>query len=558
MITGRTHLDDFNAYVDGVMEGRITVGAMVRLAVERHVADIKRDAFDFDVKSLNRVCQFFRAMRHTTGDYAGQNFELRQFQKFIVGSIFAWKREDGTRRYRDAYVSLGRGNGKSPLGAGVGNYCAWHDNEARADVVSAATTRDQAAIVWTEASLQVENCGSASLRNRITTHKLNMSDPLTYSRFRPLGSDSKNTDGLNLHCAIQDELHEWRPRHRGLWDKINSAFGKRRQPLRLMVTTAGDDDSEIWQEQYDESRQVLEGILNDDAHFAYIAEIDDDDDPTDPAVWVKANPMLAEPDSPVQVAYLERLAEQAKANPAKLQILKRYHCNKQVVSFYRLIPSNEWSKGEGELPDLDGRECFAGFDFGWRDDLAALTLVFPMGEDQYALKSFAWIPEDCPHELHKQPWARFTQRGELRVTEGNTTDTAAIRATVEDVRARYQLKSFAADDSNARELLTWTQNDLGIETFPFYQTCRNYNAPVRDFVAAVTSGNMLHGDNQLLAWTADNLTVREDSEGRVMPSKAKSRGKIDPIVAGIMAFSEAKFSTPATWHYQTSEMDEPI
>ena len=288
--------DPARAYIDDVLKGRIVAGRLVRLAVERHQRDLKtaKDrGLRFDPKAAKRVLDFFGRLRHSKGEWAGQPFVLAPWQAFILWVVFGWMRADGSRRFRTAYHEVSRKNGKSTLAAGVGLYLFAADQEAGAEVYTAATKRDQARIVHSEAVRMVAS--SPGLSRFITTFKDNLSLLRTGSKYEPLGADADTMDGLNISGAIIDELHAHPTRK--VWDVIETGTGARRQPLLFAITTAGFDRHSVCWEQHDYGVKVLEGVIEDDTFFAYIAALDPEDDWQDASVWIKANPNLGDFDN---------------------------------------------------------------------------------------------------------------------------------------------------------------------------------------------------------------------------------------------------------------------
>jgi phage terminase large subunit-like protein len=553
-------------YIEGVLSGRIIASKLVKAAAQRHLDDLKNGearGLYFNEESANYHINFFPCIKHTTGEYAGEPFELRAFQKFIIWVLFGWKRvSDDMRRFRFAFISMARGNGKSPFVAALllMLFAADDPPEPRAQVYSFATKEKQARIVWEEAYEQVGT--SPVLESMITRLKSNMNDPSTGSKFEPSGSDSKVSDGWIIHGAGIDELHAWSERHRGLFEKIETAMGKRRQPMAVIITTAGDDQSDIWQEVYDFCVQVVnrDSDVESDQHFVFIAEIDREEpceacggngcgacgmsgalpiNALDEKYWAMANPMLLEPHSPVKIDHLRTMANAARIQPVARNKFLRYHANQLVASFYRLISPELWAKGNGSLTITDGMTCYAGFDWGWRNDLAALAMLFPMGNRTYQVKVQCWIPEECKRDLSREPWATWIRLGLLSVTQGDTTDVDAIYQYMADAVKRYEIKGLAYDPNNAREFSTKCVNEWGIATYDFWQTCRRYNEPTRELLTAMQEKRLLHGGNPLLAWCAGNLCVREDSNEYIMPAKSKSADKIDPCVSTIMALGIA-------------------
>jgi len=232
----------------------------------------------------------------------------------------------------------------------------------------------------------------------------------------------------------------------------------------------------------------------------------------------------------------------------------------------KILPAELWANGSGELPDLVGRECHAGFDWGWRDDLAAMALVFPLDyktvevqpeagttdaepfQEQrrtYAALVRAWCPAAAPRDLHAEPWASWINAGWLTITPGNTTDTSAIYSQLKADSETYGIKTIAMDSNNCREFGSRVNTLFGIEPFWFGQTTSKYNEPTHELVNALKEKRFFHGDNDLLSWSAGNLVVETDSREYIRPAKKQARDKIDPMVALIMALSECQFAEKA-------------
>lgn len=193
------------------------------------------------------------------------------------------------RRYRTAYNEVARKNAKSTVSSGIGLYMAGADGEGGAEVYSAATTRDQARIVFNDAVNMIKQ-SKAALGRLMEFNKMAIFQERTASKFEPLSSDANNLDGLNIHCAIVDELHAHRTR--AVWDVLETATGARSQPLLFAITTAGFNKEGICYDTRDYATKVLNGIVEDDSFFAIIYTLDDEDDPFDESVWQKANPGL--------------------------------------------------------------------------------------------------------------------------------------------------------------------------------------------------------------------------------------------------------------------------
>lgn len=568
MATATTTAELVREYEDDVLSGRVPAGTLVRRAVERQRLDMRlgsRRGLVFDEDAAADACAFYPLLCHTTGEYSGQPFELRRFQSWIVWVLFGWHREDGRRRFRHAFLSLGRGNGKSPFAAATMLQLVFADlpTEDRAEGYCFATKRDQAKIVFEEAKRMVENC--PALRSAVTIHRLNM-----YSRdgstLQPMGSDSKNTDGLVPHACVLDELHEWRDEYRPLYDKIETAMGKRRQPMMLAITTAGDDRSHLWLEMRERSDYVLSQVVSPperwvgDDLFAYVAEVDQADDVFDEGVWAKANPMLAEPDSPVKIDHLRSMASKAKGNPLAESRFRRYHCNQLVRSVEKPIPPELFAKGRDEPPPLaTGEPVYVGLDLARSRDMAAVAIVQPYMDDgvkRYGCRVHAWTCEQPGEDLQQsEAFARVRLADNVEVHPGNQIDYGSIRSFLLNLAETSWIKSIAFDDNWARETGQWMVNEAGLPALACPQTSRAYNEPVTRFLEELAAGRISHGNDPVLAWFANNLVVRTDARGLKMPDKLESKQKIDGMVALLMAFREALMAPEESNYYDDNDLE---
>jgi phage terminase large subunit-like protein len=544
-------------YIDDVQSGRRVAGRHEKQAVLRHLNDLKKRGkkwkYRFDEELATQACNFFPLLKLTDGEYADDPFELKPFQAFIVWSVFGWVRiSDRMRRYRYALIELARGNGKTPFLAGIALLCFAFDNppEPRAECYAAATTQEQADRQFFD-DLKAFIGINPQLAEMLEVHPGCINLPATGAKFSCLSSDGSVADGLRIHFAAIDEFHEWvGKKHRKLWGKLKTAMGKRRQPLIVIITTAGSDESDLWLEVYEGAVKVVDqsNKIEQEDLFVFICEIDDGDDPFDEKVWAKANPMLEF--GVVKIDHLRSMANEATWNPTTKHDLVRYHCNKRITTAIKLIPPELWARGNEELPDLEGKQCHGGFDWGWKDDLAALALVFPLGGQhigsewrrRYATIVDAWIPEGTARDLSEEPWATWIEEGVLRVTPGVSTDTSAIYQRLDELRRTYGIATIAMDGNNAREFGSRIVTEFGMEAYYFGQNHGKYNEPTRELVQALKDDRFIHGGNPLLAWSAGNVVGSQDGRGYVKPEKDRSQDKIDPMCAVIMGLSEVLYT----------------
>lgn len=224
----------------------------------------------FDEQAAKIAIAFFHVLRHWKGEWGGKPVTLEPPQQFWVWSLFGWKREDGTRRFRTGYLEVGRKNGKTLLAAGIGLYLAFAEGEPGAEVYSAATKRDQAKISHKDATEMVKK--SPQLKTMIGVYRDNLHHTESGSKFEPLASDYNSLDGLNVHGVIADELHAWPSPE--LWGVLKTGTGARRQPLMLAITTAGTDQQGVCYSQREYLTRILKGVIEDDAFWGIIYAID--------------------------------------------------------------------------------------------------------------------------------------------------------------------------------------------------------------------------------------------------------------------------------------------
>jgi phage terminase large subunit-like protein len=545
-------------YMAGVRSGEIVAGRLVKLAVDRHTDDLNnanKRGFYFDVTAATQAVAFFpMCLRHSIGEWNDTPFELQPWQQFITWVLFGWKStETGARRFRKAYITLARKNGKTTFAAGLALKTLYLDDpvEAAAQVYCVATKEDQAKLLFNEAQRMVQKCPWLFKRSKIRKAPNLIEYSQLSSIFKPLGSDSDGTDGLNPHCIVMDELHAWREHHRPLKEKLSTGGASRRQPLEIIITTAGDNDSLLWQEEEEYAARSVESVVSgnvfDDSYFAFMATIDELDDPLDPAVWGKANPNLG---ISVKQSYLEKQATEARNQASKHNAFVRYHANRKTETRKREISIEQWAKGNHPLTITPGQECHAGLDLGRSSDFAALALVFPIrstnadGDEvtRYELLTKCWTCSDGKVDVTRQPFAQWITDGKLTCHRGNAIDFNEIEREIADIASEYNIVTLAYDKTYAREMAMRLQDEHGLRMFEFTQTPRFYNEPFRKFIVELDSGRISHGGDPVLEWQIGNLENSPNAKDEWMPNKGNSRNKIDAVVATFMAFSECLFA----------------
>jgi phage terminase large subunit-like protein len=524
-------------YALDVNAGRLLCNRLIKLACRRYTNDLKtgkKRGLYFDKAAAQHALDFFGFLRHSKGEWAGEPFVLSPWQQFIVYNLFGWMRQDGTRRFRIAYDEVPRKNGKTTLAAGIELYLFFADGEPGAEVYTAATKRDQARIAHSEAERMVT--ASPALSKRIGIVRDNMHVIGTASKCEPLGADADTMDGLNVHGAVMDELHAHK--NRKMYDVMETATGSRRQPLIFIITTAGHDRHSICWELHDYGIKILEGVIEDDTFFVFIAGVDEDDDWTDPKIWEKANPNWGISCKPDDVA---RLAKKAMEMPAAQNAFRRLRLDEWTEQEVRWLNIIDWDKCDKpvEPRELLGRECWGGLDLSTKIDLTALVLLFPPldEDDDYKVIWRFFIPGDNVQQRVKRdrvPYDVWIKQGFIIATDGNVIDYEYIRNEIAELSQSYAIQEIGFDPWNATQTALQLQDD-GFNMVEMRQGIRTMAEPTKELEALVKSRRFSHGGNPVARWNASNVTVRTDANENYMPDKSKSTERIDGIVAALIA-----------------------
>lgn len=352
--------DPVTDYALRVQAGDIVAGPWVRLAAKRHLSDLASGherGLVWRQERADHVIQFIECLRHYQGATAGQRFRLSAWQKFVVGSLFGWYTTDGQRRFRIAYVEIGKGNGKTPLAAAVALYALVADGEAGAEVYSAATSRDQAGICFNDAKEFVLKC--APLANRLQVGINNIAYLATSSFFRVVSAEGRGLDGKRPHVVIVDELHEHPTAT--VVEKMRAGTKGRTRALIFEITNSGYDQTTVCFEHHDYSTKVLLGVIDNDSWFAYVAALDKGEDPyEDESVFIKANPNLG---VSLTLQYLREQVREGKDLPSKRNMVLRLNFCKWTEASEGWCDLDHWDQCATPVHTsaLVKRKCFGGW-----------------------------------------------------------------------------------------------------------------------------------------------------------------------------------------------------
>ena len=538
----RKATDPVTAYAKAVSGRKILAGSWVRLACARHLRDLKerkKTGFAWAPERAQKAIEFFAEMLVLEN---GHPFVLEPFQQFIVGSLFGWYGRDGARRYRTAYNEIGKGNGKSPLAAGLGLYGLLADGERSAEVYSAATTQDQARIVWRDADRMIEQSPelNADLGGVVKREAACLSYGKPDSVFRPVSSEHKGLDGKRVHFGLIDELHE-HP-NAMVVDKIRAGTKARKNALIFEITNSGWDRHSVCWDHHEYSLKVLQGIIDNPSWFAYVCALDEKDDWRNPKVWIKANPGLG---TILPLKYLQEQVAEAVGMPSKENLCRRLNFCEWTEQSIRAIPMEEWDRGSTtiDLASLRGRRCYGGLDLAKVNDLSAFVLAFPPeGDDEpWIVLVWYWLPQDdmlTRVRRDRVPYDVWVREGFIETTPGNVTDYGFIEAKIVSLSSEYLIQEIAFDRTFGGEIV---QNLMaeGLAMVEFGQGFISMAAPTSELLRLVKAGELQHGGNPVLRWNASNLATAEDAAGNLKPDKEHSYERIDGITALCNALGRA-------------------
>lgn len=565
------------AFARSALAGDIVAGPDVRNACQRHLNDLERGGergLVWDQAAADRAIGFFEdVLCLNGGDYEGSPFQLAPWQAFVVGSLFGWYVDDGVRRYRLAYIETGKGSGKSPLIAGIGLYGLVADGEQRAEIYAAATKKDQAMIMFRDAVSMVTM--SPKLGARIEqsgrNEKIwNLFYPNTNSFFRAISNDDGQS-GPRPHMGLLDEVHEHKTA--SAVEMMRAGTKNRRRALVAMITNSGSDKNSVAGQYHDYGVRVCRGDVIDDTFFAFICSLDEGDDPlTDEACWPKVNPSLdfipeGRTDGIPGRRYLREQVLAARGLPAKEAVVKRLNFCVWTAAENPWISGDVWLGAAERVPMrmLRNRPCVAGLDLASTTDLTSFVLEFyPTEADpHWRLLSYFWIPD---HDLEgrenrdRVPYRVWIAEGHLETTPGRAISKLHVLRRLQTICAYFDVRKIGYDRWRIEDLKQlMIEHDIELpEMEPFGQGYQSMSPAVDEFERRLLGmppqvldeeGNPLdidvsefevvetlrHDGNPVLTMCAANAVTTSDPANNRKVDKAKSNGRIDGIVASVIA-----------------------
>ena len=491
----------------------------------------------YDKKKADRAVTFIENLCHTKGKWAGTPFWLLPWQEQLIRDIFGIVKPDGNRQFRTAFVEICKKVGKSELAAAVALYLLYADNEPSAEVYGAAADRQQASIVFDVAKQMVEMSPALMKRSKLMGATKRIVNYSNAGYYQVLSAEVGGKHGFSVSGLVFDEIHT-QP-NRQLYDVLTKGSSDARQnPLHFIITTAGNDRHSIAYELHTKAVDILEGRRVDPTFYPVVYGLKDDEDWEDEANWYKVNPSLG---YTVDIERLRDAYREAKQNPADEITFKWLRCNMWVSSTVAWIPDAIYMRGNEpiDMDALAGRDCYAGLDLSSTGDITALVLIFPPRdeEEKYVLLPYFWIPEETiPRRVkaNSVPYDIWEKQDYIMSTEGNVIHYDFIEKFIMDLSEKYHILEIAVDRWNATQMIQNLEGE-GFTIVPFGQGFSSMSAPTKEFYRLLMEGRIIHGGNPVLRWMAGNVVIDTDPTGNIKVTKAKSKEKIDGIVAAIMA-----------------------
>lgn len=522
-------------YFNKIEAGEIVTSKRVYNVYKKLVHDIDHpDAFIFDEEKANRPIEFIeRFCKHSKGEWAGKPIKLELFQKAYINALFGFiDKKTGYRRYKESFFMVARKNGKSTMLAGLALYMLLGDKEPGAEVYSVATKKDQAKIVFDEACHMVQQ--SPELKKFIKKRKSDLYFSLAMSKFMPLGKNSDTLDGPNSHCVIIDELHGVKDRN--LYEVMKQSQSARRQPLLIMITTAGTVRENIFDDIYDYATKVVDGTITDETFLPIMYELDDRNEWKDPTAWRKANPALG------SIKKLEDLiakVERAKQSPKDLTgiLCKDFNVRENSATAWLTFDTINNEK-TFDLEQFRGAWAIGGADLSLTTDLTCATLLTMDKEENRYITQMYFLPEEN-FQKHIQedriPYDKWKEAGLLRLCKGNTINYSDITDWfISMVKEKGITPAWIYYDSWSARYWVEEMEANGFNMVRCVQTAKVLSLPMQHLQADLEAKKVIYNNNPILKWCLSNTCVEEDRNGNIMPKKSSNpRRRIDGTASAL-------------------------
>ncbi len=526
-------------YWTAISAGAVRVPERVRKVYSRLVSEIEQPGeYVFDEARAARPIEFIeRFCKHSKGEWAGRPVVLELFQKAFIAALFGFvHKATGLRRFKETLFMVARKNGKSTMLAGIALYMLIADGEAGAEVYSTATKKDQARIIFDETHNMVRQ--SPELNQFVKKRKTDLYFPLGMGKFQPLGKNADTLDGLNAHCVIIDELHGVKDRN--LYEVMKQSQAARREPLLIMITTAGTVRECIFDDMYAYACGVVDGTFKDDTFLPIIYELDDREEWTDPAMWEKANPGIGKIK---KVSDLADKVERAKNSPKDLSgiLCKDFNIRGTVTSAWLSFDAINNEK-TFDLSRFRGCWAIGGADLSITTDLTCATLLMiDKATQERFIAQMYWLPQDSFLERVQQdkiPYDKWRDRGLLRLCRGNTIDYGDVTAWfLEMVNEHGITPAWIYYDSYSARYWVDEMQGHGFNMVRCIQGAKTLSLPMQMMGADLTAKKINYDNHPILKWCLTNTGIQTDRNGNIVPVKAQAaKQRIDGAASLLDAY----------------------
>lgn len=517
-------------YVEDVLNGKIVVGELIKLACQRFKDDLQREDIYFNESVVDKAINFIGTLKHFMGKSSGKHFKLENWQQFIIANIVGWYWKDGnTRRFTSSYIEVSRKNGKTALAAALCLYYLIADGEDGAEVDLAANSKEQAKIAF-------EFCSSFSKQldpkgKYLKPYRDNVQFALNNSKLKVFAADDSKLDGFNASFGLIDEYHA--AKNSKVRDVIKSSMGMRNNPHLCTITTAGFDKTLPCYKLRSTSIEILNKLKTDDSMFIAIYSLDDKDDWTDKDNWVKCTPNL---NVTVTSKYIKEQVQSAINNPSEEVGVKTKTLNLWCDVADVWLPESYIVRASKDihLEDFRDCECYIGVDLSATSDLTAVSYLIEK-DNIYYFKTDYYLPESAlVDKPDRETYKLWKQQGLITITTGNVTDYDYITNDIVAASNILNIQKIGYDKWNATQwAIHATEIGLPLEEYP--QTMGNFNRPTKELERLILSGNTVIDNNEITRWCFRNVELKSDYNGNVKPNKGIKSKKIDGVIAIIQA-----------------------
>lgn len=525
---------DYILYNDDVLSKKIVTGKYIYLAAKRMKDWFKREDMYFDYEDVDKKIRFIQKLKHSKGQFAGQNFELLPYQKWITANLIGWKwKETNTRVINTSLLMLSRKAGKTFFATGLMLAVIMTDGEKGAEGYCIANSSTQAGIAFEHCKAQTNSIDPNGLL--FTRYRSEIKIPLLDSKIKVLSSDTSTLDGMNPSIFILDEYHQAKTNE--LFNILRTGQGIRQNPLGMIITTAGfltGEDYPLYA-LWIKSKKILEDVIQDDTLFAALYQLDDEDDFKDESVWIKSNPTLG---FTVSKKYLQEQVKQAETDVASEVSIKTKNFNMFCQSETTWISADKIKevskKFNLKLFDKENDYSFIGVDIAERSDLCTVTALVEKDDILY-LKAYPFI---CNTALLKSPnkdlYRQWIKNKYLILVDTDSIDIDYVIKLIQDLNEEVPIALIAYDPWHAQQLKVKCEKE-GLPMRAVKQGIGSFGEPTSILEHMILTKQVVIDDNPVIRWCFSNVLIKTDENENKKPVKSGENNKIDIVIAFIQS-----------------------